>query len=539
MLHRTSPAPRKSGIIILAATVIILEVLIISTQFDAATLKASSYSPLQWILSNSSFLIQWLSVATGAFAIIYFSSEQRPNIYSIEAPRNIPIILVSNLLLFSCFYSVTYLLFERSIESYFAFILISLLWFVAALGIGISALTLVQPIKSWLKVARELNSQLVISMLLATVVTSSSLLSKNLWPSVIAPTFYATEWLLSLFSENIIVIPDKLYLGLDYFVVHVSPTCSGVEGMGLATGFTVLYLYLFKEKLRFPHALVLLPLAATLSWIFNVVRIATLILLGRYVSEDFAVGGFHSQAGWFFFLFVVLLIIYLFHRIKWFKVPTSSFVIEQKIENELPFAILICFVWFSIGAFIAGFDQHPLNWLYPVKALLGFIPIVYYWRTLDLPKPSRVVESTVIGSAVFFLWIFLVPLDETFNEGQVKALEESSLSFQLLWVSIRVIGSVAIAPIIEELIFRSYLLSRISSVQIDHRANLPFTLSAVIISSLAFALIHQQWLAGFVAGLLYAIARFRGNISTAICSHAITNGMLCVYAIVFDYWSYL
>ena len=41
----------------------------------------------------------------------------------------------------------------------------------------------------------------------------------------------------------------------------------------------------------------LLPLGCLLAYLANSVRIVTLILLGTHVSEEIALGGFHSRAG--------------------------------------------------------------------------------------------------------------------------------------------------------------------------------------------------------------------------------------------------
>ena len=50
----------------------------------------------------------------------------------------------------------------------------------------------------------------------------------------------------------------------------------------------------------------LLPLGCLLVYLANAVRIAALILLGTHVSENIALGGFHSRAGLLLFLAVGL-----------------------------------------------------------------------------------------------------------------------------------------------------------------------------------------------------------------------------------------
>ena len=84
--------------------------------------------------------------------------------------------------------------------------------------------------------------------------------------------------------------------------------------MGLITAFTAFYLWLFRKELRFPRALMLLPIGIVVIWCFNIIRITTLIAIGTSLSPEIAVTGFHSQAGWISFITVTLLLLWLAHR---------------------------------------------------------------------------------------------------------------------------------------------------------------------------------------------------------------------------------
>jgi CAAX prenyl protease-like protein len=66
------------------------------------------------------------------------------------------------------------------------------------------------------------------------------------------------------------------------------------------------------------------------------------------------------------------------------------------------------------------------------------------------------------------------------------------------------------------------------------------TLLAVLISSIAFGVLHgDRWLAGMIAGLLYAFAFLRrgGKIGDAVAAHAMTNTMLAGYVLLWGKWS--
>src|SRR5205823_5251162 len=127
-----------------------------------------------------------------------------------------------------------------------------------------------------------------------------------------------------------LVYPDVHYdlaaqvVGTATFEVVIAPVCSGYEGVGCVTLFLTLYLGLFRAHLRWPQALLLLPLGVLTSWGANALRLTALITLGTSVSPAIAQGGFHSQAGWIAFLLVGLGLIAMTRRCLFFTVATPA-----------------------------------------------------------------------------------------------------------------------------------------------------------------------------------------------------------------------
>jgi hypothetical protein len=63
------------------------------------------------------------------------------------------------------------------------------------------------------------------------------------------------------------------------------------------------------------------------------------------------------------------------------------------------------------------------------------------------------------------------------------------------------------------------------------------TWTAVIVSDLAFGLLHRRVLAGIVAGIAYgAIYRVRGRLADAVVAHAATNATLVAVAWATGTW---
>ena len=108
----------------------------------------------------------------------------------------------------------------------------------------------------------------------------------------------------------------------------------------------------------------------------------------------------------------------------------------------------------------------------------------------------------------------------------------------VVWLIARVLGSVVVIPLAEELAFRGYLLRRL--VAADFRTVSPDRLTGVafVISSMAFGALHGRWLAGTLAGVCYALAFCRrGRIGDAVLAHATTNALIAGDVLATGAWS--
>jgi CAAX prenyl protease-like protein len=119
------------------------------------------------------------------------------------------------------------------------------------------------------------------------------------------------------------------------------------------------------------------------------------------------------------------------------------------------------------------------------------------------------------------------------------ALASASQSARIFWIACRALGAVITVPIAEELAFRGFLIRRIVSPAFLSVERQSVTLLPVLISSIAFGVLHgDRWLAGALAGLLYAFAYLRrGKIGDAVAAHATTNALLAGYVLLWGKWS--
>ena len=133
----------------------------------------------------------------------------------------------------------------------------------------------------------------------------------------------SSAFILKLFSEDVVFQPAEWVIGTRAFDVEIAPACSGYEGMGLMLVLIGAFLLISRRSLRLPRALWLLPLGCLLAYLANAGRIAALILLGTHVSEEIALGGFHSRAGVLLFLAVGFGLIGLSLRSSCSRPPTG------------------------------------------------------------------------------------------------------------------------------------------------------------------------------------------------------------------------
>jgi hypothetical protein len=122
---------------------------------------------------------------------------------------------------------------------------------------------------------RELAVPLALAALLALVAWGAGLATLTLWEHNNRLTLQAVAAALEILLPSIHFDPADAAIGTEQFWVRVAPVCSGYEGIGLVVVFLSAYLIAFRQCFRFPHALLLLPLAVAAVWLFNVIRILT------------------------------------------------------------------------------------------------------------------------------------------------------------------------------------------------------------------------------------------------------------------------
>ncbi|MBR0197414.1 MAG: CAAX prenyl protease-related protein [Kiritimatiellae bacterium] len=175
----------------------------------------------------------------------------------------------------------------------------------------------------------------------------------------------------------------------------------------------------------------------------------------------------------------------------------------------------------AVGAvcFFAGNRSRIEN--FSRSLLWGLLAGVFVWLIWVLPENFEIYRK-----------FFIV--------GRIDYESSSRLAESSPWVlAIRLFGSAFIIPVAEELFFRSWLYgwicqspkdSCISKTKID--------LQAFLLVVVLFALEHNRWFVGAIAGIVYGLIALRVSLVSAIIAHIGTNLILGLEVLIFNHWHF-
>ncbi len=376
----------------------------------------------------------------------------------------------------------------------------------------------------------------VAGLALGTAAWFGGVLTEALWRPLASFTFAVVGGMLRMLYPEVVSDPGRLVLGTPGFKVAVAPSCSGYEGIGLILAFLAIYLWLFRRELRFPGALLLLPIGAVTIWVVNAVRIVALIALGDAGYREIALGGFHSQAGWIAFNAVGLALVAVLNRGRYFRrdaAPTAVAAVDDGTTAYVaPFLVVIA------TAMVTGVFASEMDWLYPLRVVAAGAVLWFFRHHYSNLGWSVSWRAVAIGCVTFTLWIALVPAAAT-GAAWPAALASLPAHWAAGWLAIRVLGYTVTVPLVEELAFRGYLMRRLVREDFDRLPVGFFTWSSFLVSSLLFGALHGgSWIAGTLAGMTFAVALYqRRAIGDAVVAHATTNGLIAVYVFATGQWS--
>lgn len=528
---------------ILLILLLVVEVFLISANFDALTLtEIGDENQIAKVFGLAGGFAKLIMVM---LAILLVVTQPRFKDFAsdlLHSPvRHFPALMALHLFVYFCFYASTVVLFSEPRVIPEPTVSAASAWLVSGLALIVTWGLALAPLSFWQRTVSQEKHSIAVAAVVGVVAWSIAFSTQDLWKWLADDALQLSYGILTMFFDGVAVNYETQSLTLLNFTATIGVACSGYEGIGLVTVFSSLYLYIFRSELRFPRALLLIPIGILTIWFFNVVRIATLVALGAHVSPDVALGGFHSQAGWISFLLVSIGVLFLAQRGSFARNDHSDSVSDSVTETapmDLGTATLLPFLLLLILTMITTALSADFNWLYPLRVIGTGAAIILCWKAIGVRLHWVGFEPIFVGIVVFVFWVYAVADAPAADQVFFLSLHEADGSWAGLWLAFRIVGSIIIAPVAEELAFRGYLISRLSNQPILARGSLGFSWIALIVSSLVFGAIHESWIAGAIAGLAYGLVRYRSDsIWAPIIAHSVTNALLTIFVLTTGQWS--
>jgi len=365
--------------------------------------------------------------------------------------------------------------------------------------------------------------------------------SHLIWHPWMRATFSVVYLALKWLRFDLVANPATFTIGTKSFSVTISSACSGYEGVALMLLFGCVWLWLFRREFRFPQAFLLVPLGMVAMWVLNAFRILVLILIGDAGASTVALGGFHSQAGWIAFLSMALAFALVCQRVPWFasSAGESSGAVPAKRVDQAP-AYIVPFLAILAAGMVASAASSGFEWGYGLRVICAAAAL-WYFRSAYSQLNWRIGwEAPAVGAAVFVIWIAAERFaPHIASLPMPPALSMATAPVRIAWLLLRIAGAIVTVPIAEELAFRGYVLRRLKSADFESVDLRSFSLIPLVLSSLMFGVLHgQRWIAGTIAGMLYAmVMRRRGSLGDAIVAHATTNALIAALVLSGGSWS--
>jgi len=218
--------------------------------------------------------------------------------------------------------------------------------------------------------------------------------------------------------------------------------------------------------------------------------------------------------------------------------------LSKRLESSPMLVRLAPFALFVALTVSQGhFGESSRYWCYLMKTVLGAWMIWIVRPFVPEMKWAFSKEATIVGVLVFIIWVGMNPwypkLGEPGNPWNPHAAFGPGSVLAWTFISVRILGSTLVVPVIEEIFYRSFLYRYLIKPEFQDVPLGRFHGYSFIITSILFGVSHHEWLAGIACGLIYQGLVCRKNrLGDAISAHAITNFLLGCWVVWKGAWNF-
>ncbi len=180
---------------------------------------------------------------------------------------------------------------------------------------------------------------------------------------------------------------------------------------------------------------------------------------------------------------------------------------------------------------------------YPIRTVLVLLLLIVLARWMKPEGDWKPLAGLAIGVVVLVLWILAEGLHPWLVTGEITSLnpfESFSRPQAFAWIGFRVVGTALIVPIVEEFFWRGFLIRWLVKPNFQSVKMGTFTWYSFLATSGLFALEHNRWAVGLMAGVAYNLLYIKtGSLKACILAHSVTNLGLAIYVLATGEWAFL
>ncbi len=204
-----------------------------------------------------------------------------------------------------------------------------------------------------------------------------------------------------------------------------------------------------------------------------------------------------------------------------------------------PFAVFIALRWLPF----------PPEWWAPVRFIAVAATLAVFSRRVIPRRAAFPAGSIALGAAVLAIWIGPDLLWPSYRDfwlfhngvtGVARSTLPAHLHSNAFFITVRVLDSAILVPIMEELFWRGWLMRWLIRPDFESVPMGQYTALSFWTVALLFASEHgPYWDVGLIAGIAYNwwLVRTR-KLADCMLAHAVTNALLAGYVLMFDQWQY-
>jgi CAAX protease family protein len=191
-----------------------------------------------------------------------------------------------------------------------------------------------------------------------------------------------------------------------------------------------------------------------------------------------------------------------------------------------PFGIYMAFLLVQSNANLLG--------MYPLKTITVAVALWWFRKDYEELRPNFSLLAVVIGLVAIAIWIAIEPFYPKFSHAA-----PFDPSGRWVFTAFRVVGAVAVVPVMEELFWRAFLIRWLVNENFKSVPVGTFTWFSFAVTVGLFGAEHNDWLAGLICGALYNWLLYRTrSVFACVVAHAASNAALAAWVLARGDWKF-